>query len=216
MNLVWTKLVVILSCTLAGDRGNVDTGGWNLSFWGSPNVTVVVDDDRVCASTCNTLNPSVRLPHVVIPILISAAVWFLASLPVLFMQSRWKTLAVRACLWQLMLLWLNLVIAYVLFTHQRVYGYIWAIYASVHTLTAWAPHRRVLVMVFSHRLLMLCGVAALCAFAWQMGPPIGLIAWRSGWPSQCGLSAHLMAILGVDFVGWVLTPLGVVVLGGVS
>ena len=216
MNLVWTKLAVILSCTLAGDRGVGDSGidGFNLSFWGNLNVTRASDDENVCALSCSTLNATVRLLHVVMPTLISAAVWSIASLPTLFMQSRWKSLAVRACLWQLLLLWLNLVIAYALFSRQRVYGYVWAIHASVHTLTAWAPQRRVLVMFYSHRLLMLGGIAALCVFAWQMGPPIGLIAWRGGWPSQCGLSSHLMAILGVDFLGWVLTPLGGVIVGG--
>ena len=216
MNLVWTKLAVILSCTLAGDReaGELGFGVFNMSLWSKPNFTLASEDDHTCALSCSTLNASVWLPHVVIPTLISAAVWSVASLPTLFMQSRWKTLAVRACLWQLLLLWLNLMIAYALFVRQRVYGYVWAIHASVHTLTAWAPSRRVLMMFYSHRLLMMGGVAALCVFAWQMGPPIGLIAWRGGWPSQCGLSAHLMAILGVDFVGWVLTPLGALIVGG--
>jgi hypothetical protein len=31
--------------------------------------------------------------------------------------------------------------------------------------------------------------------------------------SQCGLSAHLMAVLGVDVMGWVLGPIGSVVTG---
>jgi hypothetical protein len=209
MNIVWAKLAVILACTLAGDRGAFEFAHWGVS---AP-VNAPPEDDGVCHSSCVALDLSVSLTHAVAPTPIAATAWLLAALPTLLMRSRRRTMGVRACLWQLLMLWLNLVIAYSLFTRQRVWGYVWALHATVHTLTAWAPHRRVLVLHGSHRVMTLAGVAAVCCFAWRMGPPVGLIAWRGGWPSQCGLTAHLLAVLGVDLIGWVLAPVGALVVG---
>ena len=231
MNLVWTKLAVILACTVAGERGGdglreftqglgvLGLGGLNLSWWGvqpmsnASSASRHADDSQVCPSSCAALESSVLLWHAIAPTAIAIGIWLIASLPTILMRSRWRALGIRACLWQLLLLWLNLVVSYSLFTRQKVWGYVWAVHAAVHTLTAWAPPRRVLVMHSSHRALIVLGVVALCAFAWQAGPPVGLIAWRSGWTSQCGLSAHLLAVLGVDFVAWVLAPVGGVVMG---
>jgi hypothetical protein len=222
MNLVWTKLVVILASTLAGERdeGNVSAwgvGGLNLSQWGVLNASGQAersaDDESVCPSSCKGLDAHVALWHVVTPTLIAACVWLVASLPTVLLKSRRRALGVRACLWQLLLLWLNLTLAYALFFRQRVWGYVWAAHSTVHTLTAWVPSRRVLLVPWMHRWLMAFGVAVVCVFAWQVGPPVGLIAWRGGWQSQCGLSAHLMAVLGVDLLGWVLSSLSVVVAG---
>lgn len=229
MNLVWTKLAVILACTMAGERGGdgfrefaqgLGLGELNLSQWGVRLMSNASDvhhaddnDSQVCPSSCAGLESSVLLWHAVAPTLIAAGVWLVASLPTLVIRSRWRALGIRACLWQLLLLWLNMMLSYSFFIRQKVWGYVWAVHAAVHTLTAWAPPRRVLVMQASHRALIVMGVVALCLFAWQAGPPVGLIAWRSGWTSQCGLSAHLFAVLGVDFVAWVLMPVGSVVAG---
>lgn len=218
MNLVWTKLAVILACTMAGERGEdglrefaqgLGLGELNVTGWGvNASTPRHADDTHVCPSSCAGLESSVLLWHAVAPTPIAAVAWFVASLPTLLLRSRWKAFGIRACLWQLLLLWLHLIVSYSLFTRQRVWGYVWALHAAVHTLTAWAPPRRVLVMHASHRALVALGVIALCVFAWQAGPPVGLITWRGGWTSQCGLSAHLLAVLGVDLVGWVLAPVG--------
>lgn len=228
MNLVWAKLAVIIACTMAGERSatgarefalGLGLGELNLSqwgHWGVPNASHSGShhtNDNVCPSSCGALEASVLLWHALAPTPIAASAWLVASLPTLLLRSRRRALGVRACLWQLMLLWLNLVVAYSLFTRQRVWGYVWAMHAAAHTLTAWAPQRRVLVMQTSHSALMVLGVMAVCLFAWQVGPPVGLIAWRGGWTSQCGLSAHLLAVLGVDLAGWVLGPVGRVVSG---
>lgn len=211
-------MAVILACTLAGesDFRVWELNGFNLSAWGVPNVSVTFPriqyDENVCPSSCGAINSSVALWHAVGPVAIAVSVWLVASLPTMLMRSRRRAQGVRACLWQLLLFWLNLVLAYVLFARQRVWGYVWSIHAATHTLTAWAPSRRVLLLPLSHRWLMVFGVAAVCAFAWQVGPPVGLVAWRGGWQSQCGLSAHLLAVLGVDALGWLLGPLGRVVL----
>ena len=229
MNLVWVKLVVILACTMAGGREAAGArelvGGWgleefNLSSWlvggnawpAGPTVVIPAADDNVCPSSCGAVESSVLLSHVIAPNSIAVITWLIASLPTLLMRSRRKALGVRTCLWQLVLLWLSLLVAYALFKRQRVWGYVWAVHASAHALTAWAPPRRVLVVPFSHRALMLLGVTAVCVFAWQAGPPVGLIAWRGGWTNQCGLTAHFLAVLGVDLVGWALGPLGEAVL----
>jgi hypothetical protein len=227
MNLVWTKLAVILACTMAGERDGdelkeftkgLGLGELNLSRWGvgagTPlNVSASQHkaDSQVCTSSCAGLESSVLLWHTVAPTPIALGAWLIASLPTLLMRSRWRAFGIRACLWQILLLWLNLIVSYSLFTRQKVWGYVWALHAAVHTLTAWAPPRRVLTMHASHRALSVLGVVALCVFAWQAGPPVGLISWRSGWASQCGLSAHLLAVLGVDFVAWVLGPVGKVI-----
>jgi hypothetical protein len=219
MNLVWSKLAVILACTMAGesDLRMWEVSGFNLSAWGIPVTPAAPPsshhDENVCASSCASVNLGVSLWHAVAPLSIGVCVWFVASLPTMLMRSQHRTRGVRACLWQLLLLWLNLILAYALFCRQRVWGYVWAIHSAAHTLTAWAPSRRVLLMPLCHRWLMVAGVAAVCAFAWQMGPSVGLISLRSGWQSQCGLSAHLMAVLGVDVMGWVLGPIGSVVAG---
>ena len=229
MNLVWPKLAVILACTLAGERGSEEMnefakafgleslGELNLTQWVAANASSSdshhADDSRVCPSSCGAVESNVMLWHTVAPTPIAACAWFIASLPTLVLRSRQRTMGIRACLWQLLLLWLNLVIAYFLFARQRVWGYVWAVHAAVHTLVAWAPSQRVIVMHASYRGLVLLGVAVLCVFAWQAGPPVGLISWRGGWTSQCGLSAHLLAVLGVDFVGGVLTPFRGLILG---
>ena len=225
MNLVWAKLLVILACTLAGDRNSRGIGefakGWGLgefnsSQWVVSNASNTAShhsDNNVCPSSCAALESSVLLWHTVAPTPIAACAWLIASLPTLLMRSRQRTLGVRTCLWQLVLLWLSVMIAYALFTRQRVLGYVWAIHAAVHTLSAWAPPRHVVVMPTSHRVITFIGVLAVCGFAWQVGPPVGIIAWQGGWTSQCGLSAQFMAVLGVDFVGWMLVPVGGVVAG---
>ena len=219
MNLVWSKLAVIFSCTMAGesDLRAWEVNGFNLSAWGIPVSSTAPPrihyDENVCPSSCASINLSVSLWHAVAPLSIGVCIWFVASLPTIIMLSRQRTRGVRACLWQLLLFWLNLILSYFLFTRQRVWGYVWAVHSAAHTLTAWAPSRRVLLMPLSHRWLMVAGVAAVCAFAWQVGPSVGLISWRSGWQSQCGLAAHLMAVLGVDVVGWVLSPIASVVAG---
>ena len=218
-NIVWTKMAVILACTLAGEGGVNEwrAAPFDFAHWVIPNVTITPltskEDRGVCHSSCSALDSDLSLMHAIAPTPIAAAAWLCASLPTLVMRSRSRTQGVRACLWQLIVLWLNLVVAYLLFIRQRVSGYVWALHATVHTLTAWAPHRRVLVLHGSHRVMTLAGIAAVCCFAWQAGPPVGLIAWRGGWPSQCGMAAHLMAVLGVDFVGWVLAPVGGVFVG---
>lgn len=229
MNLVWTKLAVILACTMAGERGgdglrelaqglglgelNV-TGAWGVKPVPNASASYHADDAHVCPSSCAGLESNVLLWHAVAPTPIAALAWLVASLPTLLMRSRRRALGIRACLWQLLLLWFNMIVSYSLFTRQRVWGYVWAVHAAVHTLIAWAPSKRVLMMHTSHRGLMVLGVVAICIFAWQAGPPVGLIAWRGGWTSQCGLSAHLLAVLGVDLFGWVLTPIGSVLVGG--
>jgi len=228
MNLVWTKLAVIFACTMAGERGWTGVeevagfwglGGLNFTQWGvyGPSLPESrnnhTHDSEVCPSSCAALESSVVLWHAVMPTPIAAVAWLVASLPTLCMRGRHQALGIRACLWQLVVLGLNLQIAFSLFGREHVLGYVWAVHGAVNTLTAWSPPRRVLVMHASHRAMSLLGVTALCIFAWQAAPPVGLIAWRGGWTSQCGLSAHLMAVLGVDFMGWVLTPLGRVVVG---
>ncbi len=231
MNLVWTKLVVILACTMADERDAV--GGFNselglLRGWGlsalnlslgtanassHPRAPPPAVDDNVCPSSCRAVEQRISVLHAVAPTPIAAVVWLVASLPTFVVRSRRKTLGIRACLWQLLALWLNLVIAHLLFSRQRVWGYAWAIHSAVHTLTAWAPSRRVLVTHSCHRVLTVFGILAVCIYAWQVGPQVGIISWRGGWVSQCGLSAHLLAVLGVDLVGWVLGPIGRAVAG---
>jgi hypothetical protein len=220
MNLVWAKLLVILACTLAGERDNNEfkefakhfgLAGINTSQWGVPyNSTADTrnHEDNVCLSSCSALESKVLLWHMVAPTPIAGCAWLVASFPTLLFRSRQRTLGVRACLWQLLLLWLSLVIAYAIFAHHRVLGYVWAVHASVHALSAWAPPRRVVVMPTSHRVTTFIGVLAVCGFAWHCGPPVGIIAWQGGWTSQCGLSSQFMAIMGVDFLGWLLEPVG--------
>ena len=232
MNLVWVKLAVILACTMAGGKEAAGArelargwglGDFNLSMWlvggnawpTGPGPTIVIPDvdDSVCPSSCGAVESSVRLSHVIAPNSIAVVAWLVASLPTLLMRSRRKALGVRACLWQLVLLWLSLLVAYALFKRQRVWGYVWAVHASAHALTAWAPPRRFLVVPSSHRALMLLGVAAVCTFAWQAGPPVGLIAWRGGRTDQCGLAAHFLAVLGADFAGWIAAPVSAALIG---
>ena len=122
----------------------------------------------------------------------------------------------RSCLWILSLLWVQMLAGYILFRRERVWGYAWAIHSSTQALCTWRPMRRTLVFQSAHPWLMILGVLYTASLAWQAGPPVGLISWSSGKQSQCGWAAHLIAVLGVDLVQWVLSPIKLLVAGHAS
>lgn len=96
---------------------------------------------------------------------------------------------------------------------DRVWGFAWMLHSSTQALTAWSPPKRVLVFQWVQFPLCALGALAVCLFAWSSGASASLIRWHTGAQSQCGWSAHLCAVLGVDVVAWLLRPLEALVVG---
>lgn len=247
---VWSKIIMIVACTMAGSSiDSLPTQGTHAHPWdglpgwvgrvifahnstqphhtakqgntSNPNSTHnrsldSIDMTEVCTAPCSILSARVSAQHLMTPFIVACTVWLLVALPTLALKGRKKVLGVRSCLWVLSLLWIQILIGYTLFGRERVWGYAWAVHSSTQALATWTPSRRSLAFQCAHPWLMILGVLYTASLAWQTGPPVGLISWSSGKQSQCGWAAHLIAVLGVDFVQWALSPIKLMVGGEVS
>ena len=167
----------------------------------------------VCSAPCSTLGARLRPQHLITPCIIALSAWSASALPTLVLSSRHKVRGIRSCLWQLVLLWLGLVIGSGLSMRDKVWGYAWMLHSSAQALAAWSPPKRVLVFQWAQPSLCALGTLTVFLFALSSGAPASLIRWHTGAQSQCGWSAHLAAVLGVDIVAWLLRPAEALVLG---
>jgi hypothetical protein len=226
MNSAWSKLLVVVACTLADSVPEglgvylwhpLDVFAHTLSNTTAPRHNVstggLSNMSSVCSAPCSSLGARLGPRHLVTPCFIALCAWSVASFPTLVLRSRHKVRGVRSCLWQLILLWVGLVVSSGFSMRDRVGGFVWMLHSSTQALTAWSPPKRVLVFQWARFPLCALGALAICRFAWSSGAPASLIRWHTGAQSLCGWSAHLCAVLGVDVVAWLLRPLEALVLG---
>jgi hypothetical protein len=148
------------------------------------------------------------------PFGIALSAWALAAAPTLVLTRANQIQGVRACLWPLVQLGLHLFISQILFRHNRVWAFAWAMHAPTAVLARWGPPKRSLAFQAAQRWVALLGVAAVCLYAWNIGGPAGLLRWRTGAHSPCGWSAQLVAVTGVDVLMGIMDPVGSIVMGG--
>jgi hypothetical protein len=152
---------------------------------------------------------------VLVPLGIALLFLIIGALPTLLLKCRHRVHGVRSCLWVLIELWIHLLLSFIWFTLRgdRAQAYVWAIHSAAHILASWQPKRGVMPYPGLQKAASLAGIAGLGLFAWQFGPAVGLAAWYRRSDAQCGWAVHLTAVIGVEFVGWVLGPLEWMVIG---
>lgn len=213
-----SRVGVILLSSLSNkphpDFWNCTLGFWcNHALGGIENRTVVDDPTIVeaeessgngitspastCHDPCATLSVSVTRGMVLVPL--GLALLFLAAgaFQMLAVQGRRRAEGVRGCLAVLLRLWVHVLLAFLYwFEHDRAQAYAWALHSSVYLLSVWQPR----AVPQLGMLTCWAGVAGVCVFAWQFGPPIGLAAWNRSGDALCGWRVHLVAMVGVELV----------------
>jgi len=101
-------------------------------------------------------------------------------------------------------------IAYELFfiLQDRVLAYAWSLHSAATGLFTFSPHRELVTQRFLYLASPVTCLAALCVFAREQGPPVGIVPWASGQQAQCGWMVHFMAVMGSDTLALVMSPLG--------
>jgi hypothetical protein len=202
VNGVWSTILVILACTLAGGR---DFTSLQEEEEDTPTAT--------CSNTsnsqpCSGLAKKIEVWHIVTPIYIAGAAWLIVAMPTLFLAGRHKARGIRDLLCTLALLWIHLIISYCIFyfLEDIVLAYTWGVHSSAHALATWKPRRFVLICQAIQPWVAVLGVLCVAGFAKEVGAPVSLIPWQNGRQAQCGLRVHLLSIIGVDFVDWIVGP----------
>jgi hypothetical protein len=144
------------------------------------------------------------------PTLVAGVAVWCAAIPTIVFSSRHKVRGVRSLISVLLLLWIHLTIGYAWFHvfGDRVQGYVWTLHAAAQVLISWQPRHGTLVCQWAQPLWSVVGALCVAMFAWQSGPYVGLILYRSDVFDHCGWIAHLHATLGVDLVTWLYWPIG--------
>jgi hypothetical protein len=195
---VWAKILVILSCTLAGGREPL-------------SILSSLDEESTCLNEtkpCSEISKKIEVWHVITPIYIAGAAWLVVAMPTIFLAGRHRARGVRELLCVLILLWIHLIILYCWYfvADDLALAYVWGVHSSAHVLATWRPRRFVLVCQDIQPWVKVLGVLCVALFAKELGVPVGLVPWQSGMQAQCGLRVHLFSIIGIDFVGWILGP----------
>ena len=200
---VLTRISIIICSSLAQHQSTIINGSNN-----SNNNISNSSDQPTCKETnpCGELQAAVSHSIILIPLGIALLFSTIGALPVLLCRSKYQVKGVRSCLWVLIELWIHLIITYLLFQYDKAQAYVWALHSSAQILTAWQSKDRAPYPGLQ-KLICVLGVWCIGLFAWQHGPPVGLAAWYSDSDAQCGWKVHLTAVIGVEFVGWVLAPL---------
>ncbi len=194
---------------MAGGGGQSTVNGTQ----GGQNASVFESLHNVCSIPCSLLGAQLRVQHLAYPCILALCACLASVLPTFVGRGRYKVLGIRSCLWPVLWLWVCLLVSYGLFARERVFGFAWMLHSSAHVLAVWQPPERFLVYGWLQPILCLVGAVSIWFYAWGTGGPLSLICWRTGAQSQCGWSAHLVAVLGVDFADWLLSPVGAFVMG---
>ena len=208
---VWIKIALVVACILAGGRNinnksdkEENVSGSNSGINYNKNNKSSNDFEGTCGQPCSTLQREVGFIHVIMPLCIACVILTLIYLPTLFIRCRTQIAGIKSFVYVLVLIWLHLVISYLWFTSDRVQGYVWSIHAAGQILAVWNPGKGLLIMQRILLPLARLGAIGVALFAWQSGPPVGLVPWQAGGLDHCGWATQLQATLGVDVVGWIL------------
>ena len=194
---VIAKIAVITACSLATGEHRDDY----ISKYLFDQVYVPVNE--TCSMRpCEALQGAVKsIYFILIPVGIAVIAWGVGCLPTMVLRSKTKVQGIKQCLWVLVSLYLHMFISCMWYkSGDRVQAYVWILHSSCQVLASWG--QRYLLYQGLQRVSVCLGVLLISGFAWYFGPPLGLAGWHSGVQAQCGLSSHLVAVLGVEFVGW--------------
>jgi hypothetical protein len=192
------------------------------SFPSSPlslpeNTTIPEGTNASCTDPCADLNEAIHSELLVLlPTGIGLVCSLLAVLPTLIQRSKNRVMGIKGYLWVLLQLWLHLLITHYLFTQRKdkAQAYVWALHSASHVLSSWAPRRGTVKHPGLHYAMTTIGAVSVALFAWQIGPGVGLAAWYRKGDALCGWSVHLVAVLGVEVVQWVLSPVESLIVSG--
>ena len=204
---VMSKISVIMACSLASRDHKTDA----ISKLIYHEIQVFNDTDGACGRPCGDIERSIKSNLIVlIPVGLSVTFWLLASMPTILLRSKSRVQGIKSCVWGIFLLWVHMIIGYLWFKGgHRAQGYVWALHSTCQVLSLWGGSgSKGLTYPGLHKVITCLGVTSITSFAWYIGPPVGLAAWYNGSHAQCGWSVHLVAVIGVELVGWVLDVLG--------
>ena len=205
-SIILSKLSVILSSTLA--HNNNVSGRWG----NASNITSNLTEISTCNDPCADLNQAIHSEVLaLVPFGIAVLCSLIAVLPTLILKGKHKILGIKSYLCVLFQLWVHLLLTHYLFTRDKAQAYVWALHSTSHILASWKPKGAVLRCPLVHYVCANLGAMGVSCFAWQLGPSVGLAAWYSKGDALCGWSVHLIAVLGVELVQWLMSPVELLV-----
>jgi hypothetical protein len=217
------RIAIVVACTLAGGRDERSSLGMfssgsksnnskralNMSQ-GNNNHSKVPVETCPMISSCSVMQDIVDIEHVIYPYAISVAFLSILLFVTLLSRMKYKSLAIKALMWILCFNFIALWLTYFIIFHvkDRIFSYTWSLHAASASLATFAPKQSLVPNQVLFFLAPLLSTACLCAFAKEQGPSIGIVSWSNVHQAQCGWIAHFKAVMCVDLLVWILSPVG--------
>jgi hypothetical protein len=217
------RIAIVVACTLAGGRdergsigrfssgiGNNNSNRVSNMSQGNSNHSKTSTETCPMIASCSVMQDIVDIEHVIYPYAISVAFLSILLFVTLLSRMKYKSLAIRALTWPLCLNFIALWLTYfiIFYAKDRIFSYTWSLHAASASLATFAPRQSLVPNQVLFFLAPLLSTACLCAFAKEQGPPIGIVSWSNVHQAQCGWIAHFKAVMCVDLLVWILSPVG--------
>ena len=148
----------------------------------------------------------IEASHVLYPLLIPYGAQVIVHMPTLLLASRSRVAHIKQALATVVAVGAGLAAAVWVFRGEGAsnpaLAYALSLYWSLFLLSQ-PPHPSLVIGPSAHRAVSTAGVLLLAGGAWQLGPPLPVMA-IPGFPSEGGSQAHLLCLLGTDLLGPVI------------